>query len=106
MKYRVREFRKDIPNDQEKLMMRIINRMNGYDNEKKKDRNNKKNAASAFMDMMSGKRGKTSNDKEELVCNKLDDDNNCEAAIKQTNNIIEHDISCVADTNKGEKGRH
>ena len=52
---------------------------------------------------MSGKRGETSNDQEELVCNKIDYDNNCEAATKQTNNIIEHDINCVVDTNKGEK---
>ena len=37
------------------------------------------------------------------MCNKLDDDKNCEAATKQTNNIIEHDISCVVDTNKGQK---
>ena len=34
LKYRSREFRKYIPNDQEKLMTRIINRMNGYDKEK------------------------------------------------------------------------
>ena len=49
------------------------------------------------------KRGKTSTDKEELAWNKLDDDNNYEAATKQTNNIIEHDINCVVDTNKGDK---
>ena len=58
MKYQGREFRKDITNDQEKMMMRIINRMNDYDNENKKDQNNKKHAASSLMDMMSGKRGK------------------------------------------------
>ena len=34
MKYQGREFRKDIPNDQEKLMMRIINRKDGYEKEK------------------------------------------------------------------------
>ena len=39
------------------------------------------------------------------MCNKLDDDNKCEAATKQTNNSIEHDINCVVDTNKGEKER-
>ena len=53
--------------------------------------------------MTSKNRGETSNDEEELVCNKLDDDNNCEAATKQTNNIIELDINCLVDTNKGEK---
>ena len=36
LEYRSREFRKDIPDDQEKLMMHIINRMNGYDNEKRR----------------------------------------------------------------------
>ena len=40
LKYRSRDFRKDVPDDQEKLMTRIINRMNGY--EKEKDQNNKK----------------------------------------------------------------
>ena len=36
LKYRGREFRKDIPDDQEKLMTRIINRKDGYDKEKEK----------------------------------------------------------------------
>ena len=62
-----------------------------------------KKTASTLMVMMSGKKGETINDMEELVCNKLDDDKNCEAATKQTNNIIEHDINCVVDTNKREK---
>ena len=31
LKYQSREFRKDIPDDQEKLMTRIINRKDGYD---------------------------------------------------------------------------
>ena len=34
LKYRSKEYRKDVPNDQEKLMTRIINRMNSYDKEK------------------------------------------------------------------------
>ena len=33
LKYRSRVFRKDIPDDQEKLLTCIINRMNGYDKE-------------------------------------------------------------------------
>ena len=40
LKYRSRVFRKDVPDDQEKLMTRIVNRMNGY--EKEKDINNEK----------------------------------------------------------------
>jgi len=86
MKYRGREFHKDVPDDREKLMTRIINRMIGYD--KEKDQNNNKKAAGTLMDMMSGKRGETSNDEEELVCNKIDDANNCEAVAKQINNNI------------------
>ncbi len=34
LKYRSRVVQKDLPDDQEKLMTRIINRMNGHDNEK------------------------------------------------------------------------
>ena len=64
-------------------MTRIINRMNGYD--KEKDTNNNKKAAGTLMVMMSGKRGETSNVEEELVCNQIDDVNNCEAVAKQTN---------------------
>jgi hypothetical protein len=75
--------------------------MNGY--EKEKEQNYKKNAAGTLVVMMNGKRGEASNDEEELAWNKLDDDNNYEAATKQRNNIIEHDINCVVDTNKGEK---
>jgi len=71
LKYRGREFRKDIPDDQEKLMTRIVNRMNGYD--KEKDQKNDKKAAGTLMVMMSGKRGETNNAEEELVCNEIDD---------------------------------
>ena len=53
------------------------------------------------MVRMSGKRGETSNAEEELVCNKIDDANNCEAVAKQTNNNIKHDRNCAVDTNKG-----
>ena len=81
-------------------MTHIINRMNGYD--KEKDQNNNKKAASTLMVMMSGKRGETSNAKEELVCNKIDDANNCKAVAKQTNNNIEHDRNCVVEVNTGE----
>ena len=55
LKYRGRDFRKDVPDDREKLMTRIINSKNGY--EKEKDQNNKKKAAGALMVMMSGKTG-------------------------------------------------
>ena len=55
LKYRSRVFQKDVPDDQEKLMTRIINRMNGY--EKEKDKKNNKNAAGTLMVMMSGKKG-------------------------------------------------
>ena len=79
----------------------IINRMNGYEKEKM-EQNITKKAASTLMYMMSGKRGETSNDKE-MGCNQIDDDNNCEAAAKQSNNSIEHDINCVVDANKGKK---
>jgi hypothetical protein len=34
IKYGGREYHKDVPNDQEKLMTRIINRIDGHDNEK------------------------------------------------------------------------
>ena len=34
LKYQSREFQNDVPDDQEKLMTRIINRMNGYIKEK------------------------------------------------------------------------
>jgi hypothetical protein len=44
-----------------------------------------------------------SNDKEELVYNKIDYDNNCEAVAKQTNNNIEHDRNCVVEYNTGDK---
>ena len=55
------------------------------------------------MVMMSGKRVETSNDKEELVCNKIDDAKNCEAVAKQTKNNIEHDRNCLVEANTGEK---
>ena len=70
---------------------------------KRKRIKKKKDAAGTLMDMMTGKRGETSDDKEELAWNRLDDDNNCKAAAKPTNNIIEHDKNCVVDANKGEK---
>jgi hypothetical protein len=54
MKYRGREFHKDVPDDQEKLMTRIINKKNGYN--KEKEHKNNKQAAGALMVMMSGKR--------------------------------------------------
>jgi len=53
--------------------------------------------------MMSGKRGETNNDKEELVYNKIDDANNCKAIAKQTNNNNEHERNCVVEANTGEK---
>ena len=99
LKYQGRGFRNYIPDDQKKLMTRIINRMNDYD--KVKGQNNNKKAAGTLMVMMSGKRGETSNAKEELVCNQIDDDNNCEAVTKQTNNNIEHDRNCVVEANTG-----
>ena len=55
------------------------------------------------MDMMNEKRRETTDNKKKQAWNKLDDDNNCEAAAKPTNNNIEHDINCVVDANKGEK---
>ena len=55
MEYRSRVFHKDVPDDREKLMTRIINRKDGYD--KQKDRNNSKKAAGALMVMISGKKG-------------------------------------------------
>ncbi len=70
-------------------MTHIINRMNG--NDKEKDQNNNKKAAGTLMIMMSGERGQTSIAEDELVCNKIDDANNCKAVAKQTNNNIEHD---------------
>ena len=54
MKYKGREFYKDVPNDQEKLMTRIINSMDSYD--KEKDHNNNKKAAGTLVVMMSGKK--------------------------------------------------
>ena len=74
-------------------MTRIINSKNGY--AKKKDQTNEKKAANTLVVM--------SNDKEELVYNKIDDDNNCEAVAKQTNNTIEHDINCIVEYNTGDK---
>ena len=53
--------------------------------------------------MMSGKRGETSNDKEELVYNKIDDAKNCKAMAKQTHNNNEHERNCVVEANTGEK---
>jgi len=55
------------------------------------------------MVMMSGKRGETSNAKEELVCNQIYDDNNCETLAKQTKNNIEHDRICLVEANIEEK---
>ena len=80
LKYQSREYRKDVPNDQEKLMTRIINSMDSYN--KEKDINNFKKAAIELMVMMSGKREETSNAQEELVCNEIDDANNCKAVAK------------------------
>ena len=83
MKYQSREFRKDIPDDQEKLMTRIINRKVGYDKEKEKnDLNDKKNAVSTLMKLLSKKREEQSDNKE--AWNQIDDDKNCEAVAKQT----------------------
>ena len=64
MKYKCRVFQKDVPNDQGKLMTRIINSKNGY--AKKKDQTNEKEAANTLVVMR--------NDKEELVYNEIDDD--------------------------------
>ena len=97
LKYRSRVFQKDVPDDQEKLMKRIINRMNGYD--KEKDQNNNKKAAGTLMVMMSGKSEETSKAEEELVCNKIDDANNCKAVAKKTNNNVEHDRICLVEAN-------
>ena len=98
IKYRGREFHKDVPDDQEKLMTRIINRMNSYD--KEKDQNNNKKAAGALMVMMSGNRGEQNNDKE--AWNQIDDDNNCEAVANTTNKNNEHDRNCVVEANTGD----
>jgi hypothetical protein len=73
--------------------------MNGHD--KEKDQKNNKKAANALMVMMSGKKGEQSNNKE--AWNQIDDDNNCEAVAKQTNNNNEHDRNCVVEANTGEK---
>ena len=68
-------------------MTRIINRKDGYDKEKeKKDLNDEKNAASTLMNILSKKRGEQRNNEE--AWNQIDDDNNCEAVAKQTNNNI------------------
>ncbi len=99
MKYRSRVFRKDVPDDQEKLMARIVNRMNGYD--KEKNQNNNKKAAGALMVMMSGKKGEQSDNEE--AWNQIDDDNNCEAVAKQTKNYIEHDRICLFEANIDKK---
>ncbi len=97
MKYKCRVFQKDVPDDQETLMTRIINSMDSYN--KEKDTNNVKKAASELMVMMSEKRGEASNAEEELVCNQIYNDNNCETLAKQTKNNIEHDRICLVETN-------
>jgi hypothetical protein len=53
------------------------------------------------MVMMSGKKGEQSDNKE--ARKQIDDDNNCEAVAKQTNNNNEHDRKCVVEANTGEK---
>ena len=60
-------------------------------------------AAGTLMVMMRGKREETSNAEEELVCNKIDDANNCKAVAKQTKNNIEHDRICLVEANIEEK---
>ncbi len=55
IKYGGREFHKDVPDDQEKLMTRIINRMQVHD--KVKDQKNNIKAADALMVMMSDIKG-------------------------------------------------
>ena len=55
IKYGGREFHKNVPDDQEKLMTRIINRMNN--NDKEKNKKNTKKAADALMVMMSDEKG-------------------------------------------------
>jgi hypothetical protein len=50
---------------------------------------------------MSGKKGEQSDNKE--ARKQIDDDNNCEAVAKQTNNNNEHDRNCVVEANTGEK---
>ena len=82
-------------------MTRIINRMNSYD--KERDHNSDKKAADTLVVMMSGKRGETNNDKEELVYNEIDDANNCKAIAKQTNKNNENERNCVVEANTGEK---
>ena len=102
LKYRSREYRKDIPDDQEKLMTRIVNRKEGYDKEKeKKDIHDEKNAASTLMNILSKKRWEQSNNEE--AWNQIDDDNNCEAVAKTANNNNEHDRNCVVEAYTGEK---
>ena len=83
-------------------MTRINNRKDGYDKENtKKDLNDQKNSTSTLMNIMSKKRGEQSDDKE--AWNQLDDDNNCEAFAKQTNNNIQHDRNCGVEANTGDK---
>ena len=97
LRYKSRVFRKDVPDDQEKLMTRIINGKDGYNKEKeKKDLNDKKNAASTLMEWLSMKRGEQSN--KEASWNKIDDANNCEAVAKQKNS------SNYNDDDGGEEG--
>ena len=65
LKYRGREFRKDIPDNQEKLMTSIINRKDGYNKEKENmDLNDEKNAASTLMNILSKKRGEQRDNEE------------------------------------------
>ena len=51
--------------------------------------------------MMSEKKGEQSNNEE--AWNQTDDDTNCEAVAKQTNNNNENDRNCVVEVNTGEK---
>ncbi len=57
LKYRTRVFRKNVPDDQEKLMTRIHNRMNGY--EKEKDINNEKKSSRCIDGYDEWKKGRT-----------------------------------------------
>ncbi len=83
-------------------MTLIVTRKDGYDKEKeKKDLNNEKYAAITLMNILSKKRGEQSNNEE--VWNQIDDDKNCEAVTKQTNNSINYDRICVVEANTGEK---
>jgi hypothetical protein len=94
LKYHGRTYSKDIPDDEEKLMMAIVNQLKYHKKEKERKELTKNaaelmnNAASVLVNM--GGRGGIEGNIEEIMGYDAEDDDNCTQAAKRTKNQPMH----------------